>query len=218
MNTIAILPEQGGEQPTTFSAVVANRVATGRTAGEALDALTSQLSADEAAAPVIVQQLRPDNFFTDEQRDRLSALMVRWRAAREGGRALPQAEQSELERLVDEEVEGTAERAAHISPDIERARSGFKNQQRRRLVWLRAAMWHPLWRIIPRFFLLSLSLMAADAMLDALVSLLGGGAALGGANHAVVKGLLTLAWFAVCLDLALELGEWLFGRFERRKR
>jgi hypothetical protein len=112
MKTIAILPERG---EGTFSAVAGDRVATGRTAGEALDALTSQLSAEEGAVPVILQQFRPDRFFTASQRERLSSLMTRWRAARDAGVALPPSEQAELEKLVDEELQATGDRAAVIS-------------------------------------------------------------------------------------------------------
>jgi hypothetical protein len=90
--------------------------------GEALDALTSQLSAEETAMPVIVQQFLPDQFFSSAQRERLSGLMTRWREARETGNALQATEQTELERLVDEEVQGTAERATHILHDLEAAR------------------------------------------------------------------------------------------------
>ena len=80
--------------------------------GEALDTLTSQLGAEATATTIIVQQFRPDAFFTAEQRDRLSALMARWRAARETGNTLPPTEQAELERLVDEELHGATERSA----------------------------------------------------------------------------------------------------------
>ena len=52
MFTIAILPEQSKDQPTTFSAITTGRQATGRTAGEALDALTSQLSTEETVDEV----------------------------------------------------------------------------------------------------------------------------------------------------------------------
>src|SRR5215216_5118105 len=119
MPTIAILPEQGEDQPMTFSAITTGRKATGRTVGEALDALTSQLSAEETYTPVIVQQFRPDQHFSAAQRDRLSTLLARQRAASETGDALSAVEQSELERLVDEEIQGAGERAAHFLRSIE---------------------------------------------------------------------------------------------------
>lgn len=123
MTTIAILPERGEDELTAFRAVAAERVATGRTPGEALDALTLQLSADKTFAPVIIQRFRPDRFFPAAKRERLSSLMARWRAARDAGGALPPSEQADLEKLVDEELQAMAERAAAISRDFERVRS-----------------------------------------------------------------------------------------------
>ncbi len=118
MRAIAILPEGDHALPTTFHAVTTDRKAAGRTPGEALDALTSQLGDEQAGAAVIVQLFRPDNYFTAEQRERLSTLMERWRAARDAGSALPPAEQDELARLVDEELHGSAERAAQMSREL----------------------------------------------------------------------------------------------------
>ncbi len=61
---------------------------------------------------VIVQPQQPDQFFTAGQQARLQGLMARWRIARDGGPALPPAEQSELERLIEEEVRASGERTA----------------------------------------------------------------------------------------------------------
>jgi hypothetical protein len=145
MTTIAILPVEGEDNQTTFSAVTTKHKATGRTVGEALDALTAQLSAEEAAAPVIIQQFRPDQFFSVEQRDRLSTLMSHWRAAREMGDALPPEEQAELEKLVDEEAQGSAERATHILRDLKLTvllrgsyteKSPTRHEQKSQSTWL----------------------------------------------------------------------------------
>lgn len=119
MPTIAILPEYGEDQQTTFSAVTSGHKATGRTVGEALDALTSQLSAEELGGPVIVQQFHPDQYFSASQRDRLSTLMARWQSARDAGEALTAAEQSELEKLVEEETAGAGRRSAFILSNLE---------------------------------------------------------------------------------------------------
>lgn len=137
MNTIAILPEGGDAHPATFRAITTDRKATGRTPGEALDALTSQLGAESAGAAVILQLFRPDTHFSAEQRDRLSTLMERWRAARETGSTLPLAEQIGLERLIDEELQGSAERAAQMSRELETARG----PRRRRLGQKGAELW-----------------------------------------------------------------------------
>lgn len=119
MATIAILPEHGEDNLTTFSAVTAGHKATGRTAGEALDALTAQLSPEEAGAHVIIQPFLPDRFIPAAHRDRLSTLMARWRAARETGDVLLREDEAELERLVDEEVEATTIRAESIVRGLE---------------------------------------------------------------------------------------------------
>ncbi|HVF43366.1 MAG TPA: hypothetical protein VM936_10170, partial [Pyrinomonadaceae bacterium] len=110
MNTISILPESDDESPATFRAFTKDLGATGRTPGEALDALTSQLGAESGGAAVIVQTFSPDKYFSSGQRVRLSSLMGRWRAAREAGDPLPPSEQDDLESLVDEELLGATER------------------------------------------------------------------------------------------------------------
>ena len=114
MKAIAILPEGDDAHPTAFRAVTTDRKAAGRTPGEALDALTSQLGEEKAGASVVVQLFRPDSHFTAEQRERLSTLMERWRIARDAGSALPPAEQAELEKLVEEELHGSAKRSAQV--------------------------------------------------------------------------------------------------------
>ena len=64
-----------------FRAVTVRNQAMGRTAGEALDALTSQLPPEEGDTLIIVRNLVPDRFFTAEQRLRLEQLMADWRWA-----------------------------------------------------------------------------------------------------------------------------------------
>jgi hypothetical protein len=150
MTTIAILPVEGEDNQTTFSAVTTKQKATGRTAGEALDALTAQLTAKEAAATVIIQRFQPDQFFPAAQRDRLSALMARWRAARETGGALPPEEQAELERLVDEEAQGSTERATHILCDLQT--TPLRRRDDKTQVKLRTRLAHQMY-FAPRFFI-----------------------------------------------------------------
>jgi hypothetical protein len=107
MTTIAIVPDSPAAPPTAFRAVAGRHQSVGRTPGEALDALTAQLGADEAGTLVIVQHLRPDAFFTAEQRQRLGELMARWRAARDRGDALPP-----------DELEAAARRAAALAAGL----------------------------------------------------------------------------------------------------
>jgi hypothetical protein len=53
----------------------------GRTAGEAVDALTAQLPAEELDTLIVVRGLRSDRFFSEVQR--LEQPMASWRAARD---------------------------------------------------------------------------------------------------------------------------------------
>jgi hypothetical protein len=116
MTTVAIMPDSPGEQGTTYRAVAGTAQSVGRTAGEALDALTAQLGEEAAGTLVVVQNLRPDPFFTGVQRQRLDELMARWRAARDAGSSLPIPEQAELDGLIQAEVEAAARRAQAL-PD-----------------------------------------------------------------------------------------------------
>ena len=67
---------------------------------------------------MIVQQFRPDQFFTAEQQQRLCELMSCWRAARDTGQTLPPDEQVELEALVEAQLEGSAQRAEAMLRDL----------------------------------------------------------------------------------------------------
>ena len=118
MTTITILPENAGANGTTYRAVAGKRESAGRTAGEALDALTAQLDEDEAGTLVVVQHLRPDRFFTAEQQRRLQELMSRWRAARDAHGALPPDEQAELEALVEAELRGATRRVEAVLREL----------------------------------------------------------------------------------------------------
>ncbi len=105
MTTVSILPEMSGVRAGTYRAVAGNFQAVGNTIGQALGFLPqAQLDASENATLVVLQRLRPDQFFTAEQQQRLQELMGRWRTARDSGTALPSEEQAELEALVDAEV------------------------------------------------------------------------------------------------------------------
>ena len=85
--------------------------AIGPTVGQALDGLRMKLGNPAETTLVIVQPLTPDAFFTEEQRDRLAALMSRWRSARDQATNLPPSEQAELDSLVEAEVRAALEHA-----------------------------------------------------------------------------------------------------------
>jgi hypothetical protein len=120
MTKVAILPVATTQGSISYDAVAGDKHSQGRTAGEALDALTAQLSIDEAGLLIIVQNLHPDHFFKADQQQRLAGLMERWRAARDRGAALPADEQSELERLVEVELRAAADRAAELADELGR--------------------------------------------------------------------------------------------------
>jgi hypothetical protein len=115
MTVVSILPESQGTNGPAYRAVSGEYQSLGRTAGEALDALTAQLGADRSGTLVVVQHMQPDRFFTAAQQQRLQELMDRWRTACDAGAALPPAEQAELEALVEAEVEAAARRAEALT-------------------------------------------------------------------------------------------------------
>lgn len=56
---------------------------------------------------------------TEEMQQRLQTLMARWREARDGGYTLVDAEQAELEKLIEEELNASARRAASLRAETE---------------------------------------------------------------------------------------------------
>jgi len=117
MTRVALFRE-GADSATTFRAVSARTQTTGRTPGEALDALTSQLGEDDLGTLIIVRGLRADQFFDETQRERLKQLMAQWRQARDSGLTLSADEQSELERLIDAEVLAAAQRTEALRREL----------------------------------------------------------------------------------------------------
>jgi len=118
MTTVAIFPESSGSQASRYRAVAGTVQAVGRTAGEALDALSSQLNEEESGTLVVVQHRRPDAFFTAQQQQRLQELMARWRAARDAGTLLSPDDQAELAALVEAELRAAAARAAALAQSL----------------------------------------------------------------------------------------------------
>lgn len=82
----------------------------GKTAGEALDALTAQLTAEEGGTLVIVQQMNPDRFFTTAQIHRLQELTERLQTA-----SLTVEEQAEYHTLIATELMASAHRTAALA-------------------------------------------------------------------------------------------------------
>ena len=109
---ITIISETTATNEILWRAATDGKDAVGKTAGEALDSLTTQLGRQQNGMFLVYEQWQPDEFFTAAQQQRLSELMARWRAAQDSGKKLPELEQAELEALVDAQLEGSAKRAA----------------------------------------------------------------------------------------------------------
>jgi hypothetical protein len=97
MTTVAILPVSDANGERIYRAVAGDKQSTGKTAGEALDALTALLEGDEFSTLLIIQSFHPDWFFSAFQQQRLSELMNLWRTARDEGQTLPPEQQAELD-------------------------------------------------------------------------------------------------------------------------
>lgn len=66
----------------------------------------------------MVQNMKPDRFFTAAQQKRLAELMGKWREARDAGRRLDGAEQQELEDLARAELKASGLRAEAIAGEL----------------------------------------------------------------------------------------------------
>ena len=119
MTTISILPitdESGNLSYRAFSAernsegTAGNQQTIGKTAGQALDALTLQLGQSPSNLSLLIQTFEPDPFFTAAQQQRLSELMERWRTVRDREQTLSPQEQTELDALVNAELQATQQR------------------------------------------------------------------------------------------------------------
>ncbi len=120
MTTVSILPEQNESAAPNYRAMAGTEQSVGRTPGEALDSLTPRLSERDSGAVVIIQRMKPDRFFNEQQQKRLAELMQRWRLARDQGKSLASDEQAELDQLIQAEVKASAERVAAMLDEIRR--------------------------------------------------------------------------------------------------
>ena len=112
MTSVTILPMPTSHGGVRYCAVSNGKRSQGATAGEALDALTAQFTDAEQGTLVIMQERRPDQFFSADQKQRLGELMGRWRTCRDEGKPLPANEEAELDSLIDVELRGASARAA----------------------------------------------------------------------------------------------------------
>ena len=113
MTTVVVLPNtQNGKG---FHAMAGKKESYGKTVGQAIDAITEQLENGDTDTLVIVQRFQPDEFFSAVQQKRLSHLMKKMREARDAGKSLSEADQIELEGLIDAELEGSGKRALKMA-------------------------------------------------------------------------------------------------------
>ena len=75
MATVSILPIYAPSGEKTYRALAGNKYSVGKTAGQALDALTAQLEDTEFSTLLVIQSFNPDGFFSAKQQERLSELM-----------------------------------------------------------------------------------------------------------------------------------------------
>jgi hypothetical protein len=120
MTRVAILPVPTEKGDISYRAIAGEKRSSGKTAGEALDALTAQLPEGEDSALIIVQSLRPDHFFSAVQQQRLAELMELWRAVRDRGETLRDDQQAELEALTEAELRAATDRAAALADELRR--------------------------------------------------------------------------------------------------
>jgi hypothetical protein len=120
MTRVSVYHEEMDPGSMPYRAVSGRSQAMGRTAGEALDALASQLPQEAAETLVIVRNMKPDRYFSAEQCRRLGSLMASRNAAIAGSSRLTMAEEAELEHLVDAEVQAATERARALFHDLTR--------------------------------------------------------------------------------------------------
>jgi len=110
MTAIAIRTDQKETGERRFRAIAGNRQSLGKTMGEALDALTAEWGDDVQETVVLIQRFQPDQYFTQAQYDRMQALLAH-------RSTLTPEERTELEALIDSEVDATITRTeTHVRP------------------------------------------------------------------------------------------------------
>ncbi len=118
MTRVAVYHESADPELMPYRAMSGRNQAMGRTAGEALDALSSQLPSKDAETLVIARNMSPDRFFSDEQRSRLEELTALRRKAIAATSRLTAHEEAELEQLVDAELRAATKRATVLFHDL----------------------------------------------------------------------------------------------------
>lgn len=116
MQTIEILPDFTTPH-SHYRATCGNYHATGQTAGQALDTLEAELnitSTETGETLIILQRFRPDDLFNATQQQRLRELMDQFHAAIDQGTQLLPSTQTELESLIEAELEANIQRSQRL--------------------------------------------------------------------------------------------------------
>lgn len=108
MTSVSVQIERQPASKPRYRAIAGSRQSTGRTAGEALDALNAQLSPTECGSLLIVQQMQSDPYFSEAQYVRMKDLL-------DHRESLSDAERAELEDLVKEELIASARRTEALA-------------------------------------------------------------------------------------------------------
>ena len=103
MTAVVIRTDQKEAGEYQFRAISGDRQCLGRTMGEALDALTAGWGDSVPETVVLIQRFQPDQYFTQAQYDQMQELLAR-------RSSLTPEERTELEALIDVEVDATVAR------------------------------------------------------------------------------------------------------------
>lgn len=117
MQTIEIFPDSPTTPHSKYRATCGNHQATGQTAGQALDTLEAELnitSTETGETLIILQRFRPDDLFNATQQQRLRELMDQFHAAIDQGTQLLPSTQTELESLIEAELEANIQRSQRL--------------------------------------------------------------------------------------------------------
>ena len=118
MTTVSILSVTNDEGSQVYQAIAGSLSCSGKTPGEALDAITAELGDSESNTLVVLQNGRPDGYFSEPQRRRMNLLMQKWRSSRDIGTEFNQIEQAELDTLVQAELQATGQRAKAMADSM----------------------------------------------------------------------------------------------------
>jgi glycine cleavage system aminomethyltransferase T len=99
----SVVIDTSGPDAAHFRAISGKRQSTGRTPGEALDALLAQEDGNIESSAILIQRFAPDAYFTQAQHDRMQELLAR-------RTALTEEENAELDALIDAELAATVAR------------------------------------------------------------------------------------------------------------